>query len=55
MSKLKILKLTDAELGTIEYWLERNAEEGWYYGNQKHYYNRLAMLKMKIQKAKGVI
>ena len=52
MGKLKTLELTDAELGMIEYWIEKNEREGWYVGVQGHYHLRLQALKRKIQDAK---
>ena len=52
--KLKVLKLTDAELGMIKTWLLKNIDEGWYYAPANQYWNRCLSIKDKIDKAKGI-
>ena len=46
MSKIN---LTQSEKNTILTWLEKNIEEGYYYGNKKQYFKQLQSIKFKLE------
>ena len=44
-----IKEFTKAELNHLLYLIEANEREGWYWGNEKHYWKRSSLLKEKLK------
>jgi len=47
-------KFTQVEKETILTLLEKNIEEGWYYGNKEQYFKRLQKIKEKLEELERV-
>ena len=47
--KLKIIKLTPSEVNHLLHLIYLNEDEGWYYGNNKHYWKRSKGIKDKLE------
>lgn len=43
-----LLRLKDSEVGHILSLLEQNERDGWYYGNEKHYWKRHESIKKQL-------
>lgn len=48
-----IKEFTKAELNHLLYLIEANEREGWYWGNEKHYWKRSSLLKEKLKNIKN--